>query len=195
MKRSSAGVPPAAAKRLVKAAAPHFLMLSNAGLGNRLGAGVWGAQTPLRHPPAASGPAPKRPPGGPSAPAHGHAPPRPARAATQSVCAAHHRFNARLALRPNRLLDPPKPTLANRVWVSDITYTPLANGSWAYLWRASKSVGQQWEEKLSRAKLAPTITAQHAKPAVGDHDCPTLFGALQLGASSGSVRLTFGPNF
>ena len=33
----------------------------------------------------------------------------------------------------NRLLDQPKPTQANRVWVSDITYLPLANGGWAYL--------------------------------------------------------------
>ncbi|GAC1385004.1 MAG: hypothetical protein NVSMB30_31790 [Hymenobacter sp.] len=34
---------------------------------------------------------------------------------------------------PNRLLDQPKPIQANRVWVSDITYLPLANGPWAYL--------------------------------------------------------------
>ena len=38
-----------------------------------------------------------------------------------------------LRCAPNRLLDQPKPTQANRVWVSDITYLPLANGSWAYL--------------------------------------------------------------
>ena len=36
-----------------------------------------------------------------------------------------------LRCAPNRLLDQPKPTQANRVWVSDITYLPLANGSWA----------------------------------------------------------------
>ena len=34
---------------------------------------------------------------------------------------------------PNLLLDQPTPTQANRVWVSDITYLPLANGDWAYL--------------------------------------------------------------
>ena len=38
-----------------------------------------------------------------------------------------------LRCAPNRLLDQPKPTQANRVWVSDITYLPLANGKWAYL--------------------------------------------------------------
>ncbi|MFC6225867.1 IS3 family transposase [Hymenobacter artigasi] len=38
-----------------------------------------------------------------------------------------------LRCAPNRLLDQPKPTQANRVWVSDITYLPLANGCWAYL--------------------------------------------------------------
>ena len=38
-----------------------------------------------------------------------------------------------LRCAPNRLLDQPKPTQANRVWVSDITYLPLANGAWTYL--------------------------------------------------------------
>ena len=38
-----------------------------------------------------------------------------------------------LRCAPNRLLDQPKPTQTNRVWVSDITYLPLANGSCAYL--------------------------------------------------------------
>ncbi len=33
---------------------------------------------------------------------------------------------------PNLLLDQSKPTQANRVWVSDITYLPLANGQWVY---------------------------------------------------------------
>lgn len=33
---------------------------------------------------------------------------------------------------PNLLLDQPKPTQANRVWVSDSTYLPLASGQWVY---------------------------------------------------------------
>ena len=33
----------------------------------------------------------------------------------------------------NRLLDQPKPTRANQVWVSDSTYLPLATGDGAYL--------------------------------------------------------------
>ena len=33
---------------------------------------------------------------------------------------------------PNLLLDQPRPTQSNRVWVSDITYLPLANGNWVY---------------------------------------------------------------
>ena len=38
-----------------------------------------------------------------------------------------------LRCAPNRLLDQPKPTRANQVWVSDITYLPLANGELAFL--------------------------------------------------------------
>jgi len=38
-----------------------------------------------------------------------------------------------LRCAPNRLLNQPKPTQANQVWGSDITYLPLANGDWAYL--------------------------------------------------------------
>ena len=36
-----------------------------------------------------------------------------------------------LRCAPNRLHDRPKPTQANRVWVSDFTYLPLAKGDWA----------------------------------------------------------------
>lgn len=33
---------------------------------------------------------------------------------------------------PDRLLDQPKPTQANRVWVSDITYLPVASGNYVF---------------------------------------------------------------
>jgi putative transposase len=33
---------------------------------------------------------------------------------------------------PNLLLDQPRPTQANRVWVSHCTYLALANGNWVY---------------------------------------------------------------
>ncbi|WP_245897057.1 hypothetical protein [Hymenobacter nivis] len=45
-----------------------------------------------------------------------------------------------LCYAPNRLLDQPKPTRANQVWVSDSTYRPLATCSWAY-WRAFQDAG------------------------------------------------------
>lgn len=35
-----------------------------------------------------------------------------------------------LRCAPDRLLDQPKPTRANRFWANDITYLPLANGDW-----------------------------------------------------------------
>ena len=34
---------------------------------------------------------------------------------------------------PHLLFDQPRPTQANRVWVSDITHLPLTNGTWTYL--------------------------------------------------------------
>ncbi len=34
---------------------------------------------------------------------------------------------------PNLLLDRPRPIGPNQVWVSDITYIPLASGKWLYL--------------------------------------------------------------
>ena len=37
---------------------------------------------------------------------------------------------------PNLLFDQPKPTQANRVWVSDTTYLPLSSGAWVVPGRA-----------------------------------------------------------
>jgi len=48
-----------------------------------------------------------------------------------------------LRCAPNWLLDQPAPTQANRVWVSDITYLPLANGDWAYLCAFQDLVSKQ----------------------------------------------------
>ncbi|RZK90393.1 MAG: IS3 family transposase, partial [Hymenobacter sp.] len=48
-----------------------------------------------------------------------------------------------LRCAPNRLLDQPKPTQANQVWVSDITYLPLASGDWAYLCAFQDMVSKQ----------------------------------------------------
>lgn len=38
-----------------------------------------------------------------------------------------------LRYAPNLLLHQPAPTQSNQVWVSDITYLPLASGQWAHL--------------------------------------------------------------
>lgn len=38
-----------------------------------------------------------------------------------------------LGYSPNLLLEQPRPTGPNQIWVSDITYIPLANGKWLYL--------------------------------------------------------------
>jgi transposase InsO family protein len=50
---------------------------------------------------------------------------RQPKAFTPRTTDSHHG----LRCAPNRLLNQPKPTQAKRVWVSDITYSPLAKGS------------------------------------------------------------------
>ena len=44
---------------------------------------------------------------------------------------------------PNRLLDQPRPTQANRAWVNDITYLPLVSGNWACLCANQDMVSKQ----------------------------------------------------
>jgi transposase InsO family protein len=48
-----------------------------------------------------------------------------------------------LRCAPDRLLNQPRPTQANQVWVSDITCLPLANGDWAYLCAYQDLVSEQ----------------------------------------------------
>jgi len=83
-----------------------------------------------------------------------------------------------LRCAPNRLLDQPKPTQANRVWVSDITYLPLANGTWAYLCAfqdvASKQVlgwhvAATMPEELVTTALQRAFLAQPPTPALIVH--------------------------
>ena len=87
---------------------------------------------------------------------------------------------------PNRLLDQPESTQANWVWVSDITYLPLANGAWVYLCAfqnvASKLV-VGWHvldtmpealvtTALQRAALAQQLTLPGTPPGLVVHsDC------------------------
>ena len=83
-----------------------------------------------------------------------------------------------LRCAPNRLLDQPKPTQANRVWVSDITYLPLANGDWAYLCAfqdmASKQVvgwqvGATMPEELVTNALQRAFWSQPSTPGLLVH--------------------------
>ena len=83
-----------------------------------------------------------------------------------------------LRCAPNRLLDQAKPTQANRVWVSDITYLPLANGDWAYLCAfqdvASKhvvgwQVGATMPEELVTGALQRAFWAQPPMPGLLVH--------------------------
>ena len=83
-----------------------------------------------------------------------------------------------LRCAPNRLLDQPKPTRANRVWVSDITYPPPANGDWAYLCAfqdmASKQavgwqVGATMPEKLVTKALQRAFWSKPPAPGLLVH--------------------------
>ena len=71
-----------------------------------------------------------------------------------------------LRCAPNRLLDQRKPTQANHVWVSDITYLPLANGDWvvpgrAYLYAFQDLVSKQvvgWQVGVAMPEELVTST-------------------------------------
>jgi len=75
---------------------------------------------------------------------------------------------------PNLLLDQPKPTQANRVWVSDITYLPLASGQWVYCCAFQDVCTKQvvgWQVRADMPEALVTTALQRAllaqRPAPG----------------------------
>ncbi|WP_461126910.1 transposase [Spirosoma aerophilum] len=77
-------------------------------------------------------------------------------------------------MRPNLLLDQPLPKAPNLVWVSDITYLPLATGDWANLatWMdlfSRRIVGWQIGEKMEDELVVVPLrrTLQLRQPAEG----------------------------
>ena len=75
---------------------------------------------------------------------------------------------------PNLLLGQPRPTQANQVWVSDITYLPLANGNWVHC-RAFQDVCTKqvvgWQVRADVPEALVTTALQRAllaqRPAPG----------------------------
>jgi len=70
-----------------------------------------------------------------------------------------------LRCAPNLLLNQPKPTQAKRLWVSDITYLPLANGDWAYLCAYQDMVSKQvvgWHVMATMPEELITTALQRA---------------------------------
>ena len=79
---------------------------------------------------------------------------------------------------PNLLLDQPRPTQANRVWVSDITYLPLASGHWVYCCAFQDVCTKQvvgWQvradmpEALVTTALQRALLAQRPRPGLIVH--------------------------
>ena len=75
---------------------------------------------------------------------------------------------------PNLLLDQPLPASPDLVWVSDITYLPLANGEWAYLgsWMdlfSRRIVGWRVDDNMEDALILVPLRAalQSRQPAAG----------------------------
>lgn len=75
---------------------------------------------------------------------------------------------------PNLLLDQPLPVSPDLVWVSDITYLPLANGEWAYLgsWMdlfSRRIVGWRIDANMEDALILVPLRAalQTRQPAAG----------------------------
>ncbi len=75
---------------------------------------------------------------------------------------------------PNLLLDQPRPTQANQVWVSDITCLPLASGAWAYLCAFQDVCTKHvvgWQVRADMSEVLVTSALQRAllaqRPAPG----------------------------
>jgi putative transposase len=75
---------------------------------------------------------------------------------------------------PNLLLNQPRPAHANRVWVSDITYLPLANGNWVYCCAFQDVCSKQvvgWQVRADMPEALVTTALQRAllaqRPAAG----------------------------
>ncbi len=75
---------------------------------------------------------------------------------------------------PNLLLDQPRPTQANRVWASDITYLPLASGAWVYCCAFQDVCTKQvvgWQVRADMPEALVTTALQRAlraqRPAPG----------------------------
>jgi putative transposase len=72
------------------------------------------------------------------------------------------------------LLDQPMPAQANRMWVSDITYLPLANGNWVYCCAFQDVCTKQvvsWQVRADMPEVLVTNALQRAllvqRPAPG----------------------------
>ena len=76
---------------------------------------------------------------------------------------------------PNLLLDQPRPTQANRVWVSDITYLPLASGNWVYCCAFQDVCTKQvvgWQVRADMPEALITTALQRAL--LAQRPCPGL---------------------
>lgn len=78
----------------------------------------------------------------------------------------------------NLLMDKPKPSSPNQVWVSDITYMPLKGGKWAYLctWMdlfsrqiVSWDLADNMQETLVRKPLEKALLKRPIKPGLIIH--------------------------
>ncbi len=71
-------------------------------------------------------------------------------------------------VNPNLLLDKPMPQQPNKVWVSDITYIPLAGGCWAYLvvWMdlfSRRIIGWQLDDNMQETLIITAFKKALAK--------------------------------